>query len=271
VAWSDAQLRSELSSLLINKDDELLTETLKGPFCDAKSAMIFYALYYIQKKKFYYGEEASDILSQLFETNGYLDDVRGVINRLFYLKQIIVTNEDSSGKRFKFGTFALKSKIKPASSEEVISVGEDSDDALIKEALNMSYHPVVKEYLVRHLRDNRFSDEMLEGEELKKYINYSILRNPDDENARLAVDETSKWRFKSEKKAWKFLALYYLSLIKEFSAPRPFGLVDQLFLRGDHSNSFYGDVRGVLYKQYNAGNIIIVGMSGGMSRYRIKE
>lgn len=270
VSLSDAELRSAFSEILKDEDVELLTEMLKWPFCDVESAMIFYALYYIQEKKFYYGEKVDDILRQLFNTNDFSDELRKAFNKLFYTKQIIVTNEDSSGKRFKFESFALKPKKKSLQGAEVPD--DDGDDIYIRNALNADYHPVVKEYLVRHLRNNRLNEQMLEGEELEQYINDSILLHPDDEKARSAVEETTKWRFTSEKKAWKFLALYYLSLIKEFSAPRPCGLIDQLFLRGNHSKSFIGDVRGVLYKQYDEGNLIIVGMrSDGMSRYRFKD
>lgn len=234
--------------------------------------MVFYVLYYIQEKKFYYGENAGDIVGQLFHESESSSGARDTIEKLFNSKQIIISNEDSSGKRFKFDSFVLKSKKKPLPNENIAVEDEDwDDDPVINRALNAGYHPVVKEYLVRHLRNNRFNDQMIEGEELKIYINNSILLHSDDGNAVLSIEEALKWRFSTERKAWKFMTLYYLSIIGGFYASSPGGLVDQLFLRGNHSNSFMGDVRGILYKKYREGKMAITGMkSGGVSHYELK-
>ena len=272
VALSDAQLQPAFSKELKNIDERLFEETFKWPFCSLQAAMVFYVLYYIQEKKFYYGENAGDIVGQLFYESESSSGARETIEEIFNSKQIIISNEDSSGKRFKFDSFVLKSKKKPLSYEYIKNEDENwDDDPVINEALNTNYHPVVKEYLVQHLRNNRFNDQMIEGEELKTYINNSILLHPDDENAVLAIGETLKWRFSTEKKAWKFMTLYYLSVIGGFYASSTGGLVDQLFLRGNHSNSFMGDVRGILYKKYREGKLTITGTkSGGVSHYELK-
>lgn len=273
VALSDAQLRPAFSKELIKKDEQLFEETLKWPFCSLQATMVFYVLYYMQEKKFYYGEKAGDIVYQLFYDSESSIGAREVIEDLFNSKQIVVSNEDSSGKRFKFDSFVLKTKKKPLLNDSIMDEDKNwDDDPIINKALNTDYHPVVKEYLVQHLHENRFNDQMLEGEELKIYINDSILRHPDNEKAVLAIKETVKWRFRSEKRAWQFLALYYFSIIGVFFASSPGGIVDQLFIQGNHSNSFMGDVRGILYKKYSEGKIIITGMkSGGVLRYELKD
>lgn len=273
VALSDAQLQPAFSKELKDKDERLFEETFKWPFCSLQAAMVFYILYYIQEKKFYYGESASDIVDRLFHKSDSSIGARKTIEEIFDSKQIIVSNEDSSGKRFKFDSFVLKSKKKPLPYRDIKNEDEGwDDDPVINKALNVNYHPVVKEYLVRHLRENRFNDHMLEGEELKICINDSILRHPDDEKAVSAIGETVKWRFSTERNAWKFLALYYLSVVGVFFALRPGDLVDQLFIQGERSNSFMGNVRGILYKKYSEGKIIITGMSGGgVLRYEFKD
>lgn len=273
VALSDAQLQPAFSKELKDKDERLFEETFKWPFCSLQAAMVFYILYYIQEKKFYYGESASDIVDRLFHKSDSSIGARKTIEEIFDSKQIIVSNEDSSGKRFKFDSFVLKSKKKPLPYRDIKNEDEGwDDDPVINKALNVNYHPVVKEYLVRHLRENRFNDHMLEGEELKICINDSILRHPDDEKAVSAIAETVKWRFSTERNAWKFLALYYLSVVGVFFALRPGDLVDQLFIQGERSNSFMGNVRGILYKKYSEGKIIITGMSGGgVLRYEFKD
>ena len=81
--------------------------------------MVFYVLYYIQAKKFYYGENAGDIVGQLFHESESSSGARDTIEKLFNSKQIIISNEDSSGKRFKFDSFVLKSKKKPLPNENI--------------------------------------------------------------------------------------------------------------------------------------------------------
>lgn len=273
VALSDAQLQPAFSRELKNKDEQLFEEVFKWPFCSLQAAMAFYVLYYIQEKKFYYGENASDIVEQLFYESESASEARKIIEEMFDSKQIIVSNVDSSGKRFKFDSFVLRSKKNSLPDGKISNEdGNRDDDPVINKALNVNYHPVVKEYLIRHLRENRFNDRMLEGEGLRLYINESILLHPDDEKAVLAIEETLKWRFRSEKYAWQFLALYYFSIIRVFFASRPGGIVDQLLIQGDHSNSFMKYVKGIFYQEYSDEKIVITGIkSGGVSRYELKE
>lgn len=272
IALSDHELKDGLSKMLKEKDEEVFTETVKWPFCDFKSAMVFYALYYVQKQKFYYGDAPGDLIKILFNENDFSADACDAIEELYSLGRIIVVNEDSSGKRFKFDTFSLTTKKEPSKYTSILKGDEEiDDDPMIKAALSTDYHPAVKELLVQHLRENRFNEEMIQGERLKAYINDSILQNPKDEKAQKAKEETLKWRFSKEKRAWQFLALYYFSMIGPVFMAKPGDIVDWLFVQGPRSKSFMGGVKNVFYSKYQEGKLVITGMKGGLPRYELKD
>jgi len=270
IALSDVQLKSGLIKLIKSLDAEILLETAKWPFCDIESAMVFYALYYVQTKKFYYGESAHDLIDNLFKKNSCAGNARNIVDELYNLGQIIVTNEDSMGKRFAFDSFTLKIDKGDASPIEREDTAVLKDTLpLINAAIQSDYHPVVKEFLVEHLEANRFNGQMIRGEDLKNYINKSILAEPGDPDALDAMNETLKWSFKSEKKAWQFLALYYISIAGSVFMSKPGDLVDTLFLQGAHSDSFISGVKNVFYKKYEEGKLVITGIKGGKMRYEL--
>ena len=235
-----------------------------------KSAIVFYSLYYLQCNKFYDGENASDLVSLLFKDCGDSIDAGKVIESLFESGQIVTSSEDEDSKRFKFGSFHLKSE----SSQEVAVSGEsiitNDTNPLIDAALKTDYHPLVKDFLVEHLKKHRFDAQMIQGDALKACFDGCLL-NPDDENAKKALNETLRWSFDSEKKAWQFLTLYYFCLVSPVFMTRPGDIVDTLFLQGNHSNSFISNVKDVVFKKYSEGKIVITGFKGASMRYELSN
>ena len=271
VALSEAQLRDGFNDIAKSLDDTIFTETAKWPFCDMKSAMVFYALYYIQINTFYRGESASDLIRLLFKESNDTSGACEVFDSLYESGLIIMTDEDSTGKRFRFDYFILKSEDKWTTPDDDPLAIETDDDSMINDALNSNYHPVVKEFLVEHLKKHRFDGDMIKGEELRIYINSSVLANPEDPNAQKAMDETLKWRFKSEKKAWQFLSLCYLEIIGGIYMSKPGDLVDILFSQGEHSASFISNVKNALFKEYKEGKLIITSCKGGSMYYQFSN
>ncbi|MCQ2571286.1 MAG: hypothetical protein MJ154_03520 [Candidatus Saccharibacteria bacterium] len=271
VALSDAELKSSLLNTLKDKKDDIFNETIKWPFCELGPALVFYALYYIQEIKFYYGHHADDIVEQLFNESDGASFARLKLRELQNFGQIIVVNEDSSGKRFKFDTFIIKTEKEQIpfspSDEEPLEV---DDEPTIAAALNAKYNPIVKNYLVQHLRKNRFNDEMLQGDGLKEVVNEKILLDPTDEKMQQALSETQKWRFKTEKNAWKFLLLYYLEITGGIYASGLRDITNKIFFQGAHTNGFMSSVRSIIYKEYTEGGIIITSMKNGEGKYSLK-
>lgn len=279
ISLSDAELRQLLSEMLLQKDDEIFGETLKWPFCDLESAMSFYALYYVQKKKFFIAMSAGELSTHLFKSHHPTDKVGRRLSSLFKENLIIFVDNGDGRKRFKFDDFSesYTKHTTPISVdngveniEAEVEVAPTDSDPIINAAYRAKYHPVVKDMLLKHLKENRFEEYSIQKDYLEKTLNQALI-NKQDEIAQKAITETLKWPSYTEKQAWRFFAVYYLEQSGGVFAHNPGDIVDTLLLQGAHSNSFMNRVRKFFNEAYKAGDLVITKMKGDTQFYELRK
>jgi len=259
IALSEEELKNKLTDILVNVDETALEETTKWPFCDLKSAMIFYALYWLQINGSFVGETASDLVDKLFTKNVFSDELKEYFERIFKWEWIVLVGGEEYEGIYALGSF----------NDEDLDKQKLLYEKMIAEAKNSNYHPAVKDLLCDILSKDANAEKIIQKEDLERFLNSDIIINPTDEKVQEAINETLKWTFASERHACQFLMLYYFGISDPIFVSRLDDIVYNLFAQGNRSNRFFKRIANVLYDYYSQGKIIVTEMRLGSIKYQL--